>query len=69
MGACCVAQGSAECKEYASRVKTAFVKAWDSYMNYAYGMDAVNPISEKGHNWYSESLLMTPSMLTAPCAS
>lgn len=68
MAACCVAQGSAERKEYASRVKTAFVKAWDSYMNYAYGMDAVNPISEKGHNWYSESLLMTPSMLTAPCA-
>ena len=60
MGACCMAQSNAERKEYASRVKAAFVKAWNSYMNYAYGMDAVNPISEKGHNWYSESLLMTP---------
>jgi hypothetical protein len=23
-------------------------------------MDPVNPISEEGHNWYAESLLMTP---------
>ena len=46
--------------EYQERVKTAFVKGWDAYMKYAKGLDAVNPISEKGHNWYEESLLMTP---------
>ncbi len=44
----------------AEKVKTAFVKGWNAYMNYAKGMDAVNPIAEKGHNWYSHSLLMTP---------
>ncbi len=42
------------------RVKTAFQKGWDAYKSYAYSMDAVNPISEKGHNWYSHTLLMTP---------
>lgn len=46
--------------EYAARVKDVFSAAWSSYMKYAYGMDAVNPISGKGHNWYSEPLLMTP---------
>ena len=46
--------------EYAKRVKAAFLKAWQSYKTYAWGMDAVNPISKKGHNWYAQSLLMTP---------
>lgn len=46
--------------EYAERVKDAFRKAWKGYKDYAWGMDAVNPIAEKGHNWYSEPLLMTP---------
>ncbi len=46
--------------EYAERVKAAFVKGWTAYMTYAKGQDAVNPIGEHGHNWYSESLLMTP---------
>jgi hypothetical protein len=45
---------------YSTRVKTAFLKAWQSYKTYAWGMDAANPISKKGHNWYAESLLMTP---------
>lgn len=49
-----------EKQEYAQRVKDAFVKGWNSYKTYAWGMDAVNPISEKGHNWYSHTLLMTP---------
>ncbi|WP_281614999.1 glycoside hydrolase family 47 protein [Flammeovirga sp. SubArs3] len=49
-----------EKKEYQERVKTAFIKGWDAYMKYSKGLDAVNPISEKGHNWYAESLLMTP---------
>ncbi|MCX6281185.1 MAG: glycoside hydrolase family 47 protein [Bacteroidetes bacterium] len=45
---------------YAKRVRTAFLKAWSCYKTYAWGMDAVNPLSMKGHNWYAESLLMTP---------
>lgn len=49
-----------EKEQYAERVKTAFLKGWTAYKNNAWGMDAVNPIAEKGHNWYSHSLLMTP---------
>ena len=49
-----------EKQEYAERVKTAFLKGWNAYTTYAYGMDAVNPIAQKGHNWYKEPLLMTP---------
>lgn len=49
-----------EKQEYAERVKTAFLKGWKAYSTYAYGMDAVNPIAKKGHNWYAEPLLMTP---------
>ena len=49
-----------EKQEYAERVKAAFLKGWHAYSTYAFGMDAVNPIAQKGHNWYSESLLMTP---------
>ena len=49
-----------EKEQYAERVKTAFMKGWTAYKDYAWGMDAVNPISQKGHNWYSHTLLMTP---------
>lgn len=56
----CVFASNTERKEYADRVKAAFVKGWGAYMNYAYGMDAVNPIAKRGHNWYEETLLMTP---------
>lgn len=56
----CVFASNTERKEYADRVKAAFVKGWGAYMNYAYGMDAVNPIAKHGHNWYEETLLMTP---------
>lgn len=49
-----------EKENYAESVKAAFLKGWNAYKSYAWGMDAVNPISQKGHNWYAESLLMTP---------
>ncbi|MDR2448824.1 MAG: glycoside hydrolase family 47 protein [Prevotellaceae bacterium] len=49
-----------EKEQYAGRVKTAFLKGWNAYKTYAWGYDAVNPIAQTGHNWYSESLLMTP---------
>ncbi|MCX6283499.1 MAG: glycoside hydrolase family 47 protein [Bacteroidetes bacterium] len=44
----------------AERVKAAFLKGWLAYKTYAWGMDAVKPLSGKGQNWYDESLLMTP---------
>ena len=34
--------------------------AWQGYMKDAKGFDALMPISRKGQNWYSASLVMTP---------
>jgi ER degradation enhancer, mannosidase alpha-like 2 len=34
--------------------------AWSGYKQYATGYDALMPISKKGMNWYSSSLMMTP---------
>ena len=34
--------------------------AWNGYLQDARGYDALMPVSKKGHNWYSSSLLMTP---------
>jgi mannosidase alpha-like ER degradation enhancer 2 len=34
--------------------------AWKGYKQYANGCDALMPVSKKGQNWYSSSLLMTP---------
>lgn len=51
---------SEEKKIYAEKVKAAFQRGWKAYKDYAWGMDAVNPIAQKGHNWYPETLLMTP---------
>ncbi len=34
--------------------------AWEGYIQDANGYDALMPISKKGQNWYSSSLLMTP---------
>ncbi len=47
-------------KEMANEAKEAFLHAWNSYKTYAWGMDALMPLSKKGHNWYKETLLMTP---------
>jgi mannosidase alpha-like ER degradation enhancer 2 len=34
--------------------------AWKGYKTYAWGYDALKPISKTGHNWYGPSFLMTP---------
>jgi ER degradation enhancer, mannosidase alpha-like 2 len=44
----------------ASRVRQAFLHAWDGYRRYAWGHDDLNPISKTPHDWYDTSLLMTP---------
>ena len=47
-------------KAMANEVKEAFLHAWSGYKKYAWGMDALKPLSQTGHNWYKETLLMTP---------
>lgn len=46
--------------EMAHRVRQEFLHAWDGYRQYAWGHDALRPLSKKPHDWYAHSLLMTP---------
>ncbi len=55
------AQYSAKQKELlAEKVKKEFLHAWNAYKKYAWGRDALKPLSKTYHDWYTESLLMTP---------
>jgi hypothetical protein len=47
-------------KAMAAQIKAEFLHAWDGYKKYAWGYDALMPLSKKPHNWYKKSLLMTP---------
>lgn len=44
----------------AERVKAEFLHAWNGYRQFAWGHDALLPLSNGAHDWYGESLLMTP---------
>jgi mannosidase alpha-like ER degradation enhancer 2 len=46
--------------ELAARVKAKTRQAWLGYMKYAAGHDEVRPLSKTSHDWYAQSLLMTP---------
>ncbi|MCV2361956.1 glycoside hydrolase family 47 protein [Paucibacter sp. DJ1R-11] len=50
----------AESAQLAQRVKEETRHAWRGYKQYAWGQDALKPLSKSGHNWYKSSLLMTP---------
>jgi mannosidase alpha-like ER degradation enhancer 2 len=44
----------------AARVRTEFLHAWNNYERYAWGHDALRPLSKTAHDWYGQSLLMSP---------
>ncbi|MGN6112223.1 MAG: glycoside hydrolase family 47 protein [Luteimonas sp.] len=44
----------------AERVKAAFLHGWNGYKQYAWGHDVLMPLSRQPHDWYGQSLLMTP---------
>jgi hypothetical protein len=44
----------------AAEVRAEFLHAWRNYEKYAWGHDALKPLSHQPHDWYSESLMMTP---------
>ncbi len=50
----------AEAAQLAERVRQETRHAWSGYKQYAWGYDALKPLSKTGHNWYEKSLLMTP---------
>ncbi len=45
---------------YADSVRAQFLHAWNGYRTYAWGHDALKPLSRTPHDWYGTSLLMTP---------
>src|SRR6266536_2255285 len=47
-------------QEVATRVPTEFLHAWNNYERYAWGHDALRPLSKTPRDWYGQSLLMTP---------
>ena len=50
----------AHAREVATRVRTEFLHAWTNYEKYAWGHDGLKPLSKTPHDWYGQSLLMTP---------
>jgi mannosidase alpha-like ER degradation enhancer 2 len=44
----------------ADDIKKEFLYAWKGYRKYAWGHDALKPLSHEPFDWYSHSLLMTP---------
>src|SRR5438093_1413265 len=47
-------------RQLSARVRTEFLHAWNNYERYAWGHDALRTLSKTAHDWYGQSLLMTP---------
>ena len=60
MGGCAKPRENDETKQLAERVRTEFLHAWNNYERYAWGHDALRPLAKTAHDWYGQSLLMTP---------
>jgi hypothetical protein len=57
---CSKSQQADRARQIATRVRIEFLHAWNNYERYAWGHDALRPLSKTPHDWYGESLLMTP---------
>src|SRR5213595_1763520 len=57
---CAKSRKDAHTRRVTGRVKTEFLHAWRNYERYAWGHDALKPLSKTPHDWYGQSLLMTP---------
>lgn len=57
---CNKARDEEQARQVADRVKAEFLHAWNNYDRYAWGHDALKPLSKTPHDWYGEPLLMTP---------
>lgn len=44
----------------AGQVRSEFLHAWRGYKKYAWGHDDLRPLSKTAHDWYQQSLYMTP---------
>jgi mannosidase alpha-like ER degradation enhancer 2 len=46
--------------QLARQVRAEFLHGWNGYKKYAWGHDDLKPLSKTYHDWYAQSLLMTP---------
>src|SRR5246500_2008446 len=60
MGGCTKSRQEHDAQPLAARVRTEFLHAWNNYERYAWGHDALRPLSKTAHDWYGQPLLMTP---------
>src|SRR5688500_1279386 len=60
LSACTRCRDVARSREMSDRVRSETLHAWKNYERYAWGHDALKPLSKTHHDWYGESLLMTP---------
>ncbi|MCI0446305.1 glycoside hydrolase family 47 protein, partial [bacterium] len=54
------AQTSIDQTNIADQVRQEFLHAWNGYKQYAWGHDALKPLSKTHRDWYADSLYMTP---------
>jgi len=60
MQGCSGSRDETHARQVADRVRTEFLHAWNNYERYAWGHDDLRPLSKTAHDWYGQSLLMTP---------
>lgn len=60
LSGCGRSNNDAHAQQVANRVRAEFLHAWNNYERYAWGHDALRPLSKSAHDWYGEPLLMTP---------
>ena len=46
--------------QLAEKVRQEFLHAWNGYKQYAWGHDALKPLSKTHHDWYEIVCYMTP---------
>src|SRR5436309_3919499 len=57
---CAKSHQEVDAPQLAARVRSEFLHAWNNYERYAWGHDALRPLSKTAHDWYGQSLLMSP---------
>src|SRR5947199_9500876 len=60
MQGCNRSREDSQARRIAASVKDEFLHAWHNYERYAWAHDALRPLSKTPHDWYGQSLLMTP---------
>src|SRR3984893_18182119 len=54
------ARAGVDKRRLAAEVRAEFLHAWNGYKKYAWGHDDLRPLSKTPHDWYGQTLLMTP---------